>query len=451
MTRLHDRFCRPLAAALLALAACDDAVEPRRPDVVLIVIDTLRPDHLALDGYEAPTAPFLAELAEGSAVFERAHSTSSWTAPATASVFTGLYPTEHGVTLGFFAHRRMAEELEAGEAVSLRPNRLPADRPTLPECFRRAGYRTFGVSTNVNIGPELGFDRGFDHFARLTGTERNAAPGAETVAEQLRAWSEELVGPEPRFLYLHFMDPHVPYHPREPWYEEHARRLGDDKEAAYDSEIDYLDRALAQLFDEHGWKEDTLVMILSDHGDEFREHGRVGHQDSLHGELMRVLALVHAPNLGVGARRHDGNVSLIDLVPTLCSLAGVEPPGEGGLDLGPLLLSAAGEMELADTLEQRLLFAHRGVPPGYTTDALWAVVQGEWKLIRGPQGLQLFRHTDDRFEQEDLLAEHPELARELEAVLERFAASASWGSGERAELELDEEMLERLRELGYAE
>ncbi len=162
-----------------------------RNNVVVIVIDTLRPDHLGFHGYHRETAPYLASLAEKAVVFTHAVSTSTWTAPSTTSLFTGLHPLRHGVQLGIVAHRRMLESHNRAGAergvdvgvgvdnskdkekdenkVKVQLNRIPASVSTLPELFRESGYRTFGIAANPNIGASIGFDRGFDRLLSAPG------------------------------------------------------------------------------------------------------------------------------------------------------------------------------------------------------------------------------------------------------------------------------------------
>ena len=126
-------------------------------------------------GAEPEIAPFLGKLAERSAVFEQALSSSSWTAPATASLFTSLYPPQHTVIQGFKVHRAQIAKLDEEGASEIQVNHIPTDITTLPEMFKKAGYRTFGISANINIGKEIGFNRGFDRF------ERDVRAPAESV------------------------------------------------------------------------------------------------------------------------------------------------------------------------------------------------------------------------------------------------------------------------------
>ena len=154
-----------LASAGLGAAACTSppagpAAAP--PNVVLIVIDTLRADRLPFHGYGSNTAPFLSRLAAQGVVFENAHSTSAWTAPAMASMFTSLYPFQHHVVSGLDATLKLQR---SGATIEL--NCIPDELETLPEAMKRAGYATFGIASNFNLGDAMGFSSGFDTYAHL--------------------------------------------------------------------------------------------------------------------------------------------------------------------------------------------------------------------------------------------------------------------------------------------
>jgi arylsulfatase A-like enzyme len=441
-------------ALLLALvsAGCAESADPvparsaaapaARPDIVLVLIDTLRPDYLGLGGAAAETAPFLAELAGKSILFRHAHSTSSWTAPATASVFTGRYPPQHGVTKGFLAQGGGREEGEEAGAQSLELHSLPTGLPTLAERLRDAGYQTLGVAGNVNLGTELGFQRGFERFS----CERQA--DAEALAATLSAWRAELDPARPCFTYVHLNDVHKPYVPRAPWYQAGA----DDEDAArYQSEIRYVDESLRALFTTMQWGEDTARLVISDHGEAFGEHGQRGHGLSLHGEVNRVLMILAPAGWAGGARVVEENVSLLDVRPTALALAGLEEaPGraEGPELVGRSLLAfaAGGERE---AFARRALFAHRGNPGR----ALWAVLSGEWKLIEDERDgrRQLFDTRADPGELSDQSADRPEVVARLAAELERFRAAARPIGSADVEVELDPATLRHLSELGYVE
>lgn len=435
-----------LCFLLLAGAGCGD--EPRtpapaeRPDVVLVLFDTFRPDYLGRNGYRRTTAPFLEDLMTRSAVFENAYSTSSWTAPATGSVFTSLYPTRHGVIEGFLANRQRSRTLE--QRIVL--NRLPAEVPTLPELLSAAGYATFGLASNINVGDEIGFDRGFDRFERLT--DRSA----ERLAAKLESWREDLER-GPSFVYLHFNDVHEPYDPRAPWYEESDDELA-RMISAYDSEISFLDRALEKLYRDFGWDRNTLLMIVSDHGEEFKDHGKLGHGFSLWNELMRVLMVVSGPDLGIPAREVKTHVSLVDVVPTILDLLGLEvPDGRDGRSLAPLLAETPSAGAVRE-LEKRTIFAHRirhRARAGKETQHMWAAVRGPWKLIDKPGGKRLYHLERDPAEKDPVGREHRKLRARLVAELEAFRAGGFRTGGEQTEVEIDQKTYEQLKTLGYVE
>lgn len=418
-----------LASVLLILglgvASC---ARQEQPDVVLIVIDTLRPDHLGFLGYRRETAPYLADLAARSLVFENAYSASTWTGPATASLHLGRYPTEHGVIENFFAHSQRARQIEATGSALLPLNRLPDSLPTLAQRMNLAGFATLGFSANINIGDEIGFDRGFDHFEHLSDAD------AATLVRAVRA-QESTLGKRPYFLYLHFNDVHSPYHARPPWYV-HAPDFRKQQISAYDSEISYLDMHLRRLSQELGWEEETVIIVVSDHGEEFGEHGRTGHNFSLHDELMRILLLIHAPRLE--AARISNLASIVDVAPTLLELLGLEPsPGMSGISL----LEGAADA----------VYAHRQEIGADREHHLWAVVEGSWKAIQADESMALYDLAQGREERIDLAASQPEVTQRLAERLQGFRRDAFTIENPRIEVELDRETLESLRTLGYVD
>jgi arylsulfatase A-like enzyme len=266
MGRLFSAFLLPI---LFGLVSCGGEPDTR-PDVVVIVIDTLRADHLPLLGYEKETAPFLTELAESRGAWALAHSTSSWTAPASASLHTSTQAIQHGVRDGF-----RATQVRRRNDTSIRVDRIPDELETMAEAFHEAGYATFGVADNRNICREMGFDQGFERFSTMN------YEGADAVNARVMAWSDAIDAARPYFLYLHYMDPHRPYNQHDSSY----RPTGDerlDQIAAYDSEIAFVDARIRALHDRFGWDENTVIVVTSDHGEEFLEHGGWDHGRTLY-------------------------------------------------------------------------------------------------------------------------------------------------------------------------
>ena len=443
----------PLALALFASCGGSEPPDERssegsgesgavqgRPNIVLIVIDTLRADHLGLYGYPDETAPFLAKLGAQSAVFERTFSSSSWTAPATASVMTGLYPTRHGLTRGFFAQQAAEDAVQQGGMGSVEVTPLSQNVETLAESLERAGWATRGFATNRNVCDELGLSRGFAGFIL-------EYFDAQQVFEVVSGWQPILEKAEPYFLYLHFNDVHRPYTPRSPWYEPAQNEL-DETVERYDSEISFLDSALERLYEVYGWDHNTLLWLVSDHGEEFQDHGAWGHTFSLHQELVHVLMLAHGPDLGIAPARIDVNTSLVDVYPTLLDFVGV-PPAAGcdGLSLKALL---SGDEAAAADLRERVLFAHRqraGSPP-----QIWAALLGDYKLIERDDGVEplLFNFALDPGERQNVLEANAPMAEILGEQLERFRAETAGSSpSEGIDVPIDRKALEELKALGY--
>lgn len=331
-------FCLPLAAA-----GC--ASKPPG-GIVLIVIDTLRADHMSLYGYERPTTPRLDELSTAGSVFEHAYSASSWTLPGTASILTGLYPSAHGA--GTRTHRRLREGVI-----------------TLPQYLSGAGYST-GAVVNVSfLGPMFGFATGFDSYDLETATANELRLAEESLDDAL-SWLDTRDASRPFFLFLHLFDVHHQYFAPEPargaFTKEFADRYGDtfatiesrevaeqaaDVEflkAAYDEEILAVDSQIGRLFEalqERDLHETTWVALTADHGEAFRgEHYHQGHGRSLYDEVMRVPLVLWGPGVPAGERYNDP-VSTVDIVPTLLDMAALEVPELSGGSLMPLLAGEA--------------------------------------------------------------------------------------------------------------
>jgi len=426
--------------SLLALACtgiapgCGETAPLAGRNVAVILVDALRADRLPFHGAPAEGAPFLAELAGRSVVFERAWAASTWTAPATASIFTGLYPDQHGVIFGFRHHRKMQGRI--------RLNRIPDEMETLPELMGRAGYRTYGIADNPNVCEEMGFARGFD---RLSTT---SYAGAETVEGTLASWRDEILGGRsPFFLYLHYMDPHAPYHERQPWYGPAPSAGSDDRLTRYTSELGHVDASLGRVWEMLDL-ENALVIFVADHGEEFGDHGGWFHGPTLYSELAHVPMLVHLPGGAGPGRRIAANVGALDILATLGELVcGAAATRGDGSSLAPALLDT-GELP-----GDRALYAMRIHDTPRLERSLTMIVRGEHKLIadRTAGSWELYDIDRDPREEQDLSAVDAGRTRELASLLSawetrppRFPRSFA------EEIELDTERIDSLRALGYA-
>lgn len=432
----------PTTLALLAVgcgspggAPAPAAAARREANVVVVLIDTLRADRLPFYGHPRDTAPFLAELAARGAVFENAFSSSSWTAPAAASLFTGLYPPQHGVVTGLIATRRLQKK-----DPTVKINRLPERLTTLGEVMKQAGYRTFGVSNNANIRGELGFAQGFDHFRYF----HSAQAAAPDVTAAVKEWLPELGRDGRYFLYLHYMDAHAPYDERAPWYVP-GRTRKERRLAAYDSEIRYVDEHLRELYRLLEWHKDTLLVVLADHGEEFREHGRDWHGNTLYAEVLRIPLIMHLP-AALRAQRIADNVSIVDVLPTLRDFLGLPS------DRSHAGVSLLGRLQ-GKALPERPLYAHL-----YRQAGLWgateelrvrALILDNWKYLDGSSGEELYDMRADPEEAVNRLADARPVAEAMRRRLDALEHGMSGSPTESVSMPLDRETQQKLRALGY--
>jgi arylsulfatase A-like enzyme len=392
---------------------------PGRPDVILIVVDSLRADHLSHQGYEFPTAVSLDAFRADAALFEQAFAPTPSSVPSVASLLTGSMPVRH----------RLGRE-----------ERLAPDVATLASRLQDAGYATLALSHHAGVSAESGLDRGFERFE---GTRSGLFeyPDASEAVDFVR----ELVAhdpPRPFFLYLHLMNVHAPYRVpqdrqavllgRPP---ERAMRFTDalmrgvmrgDPGAAsrvgtqhvrsmteqYDTAVRYtLDRVgeILRLVEHAGIYRDALVVLTSSHGEELFEHGSFGHGATLHRELLHVPLYVKRPGPPDG-RRFDAPVSLLDVAPSVLDLLALPPLAADGRSFAPWL---RGE---AQPDPERVLLHEIPAPGG---GGARAIAAGRYKLIALPDGRRLLydRVLDPR-ETEDIALAGGELVRELSARLD---------------------------------
>ena len=474
-----------LCAVALAALANGCAPAESQPSIVIVVIDTLRPDHLGLYGYEErPTSPYLDERAASAAVFERAYTTSSWTLPAFGSLFTGQLPTRHsaGVIISSLSEAR--ETGTIGDLVSKSGTiflRIGASLPTLAGVLEDAGYHTGAIVNNAFLSPEFGLDRGFqtyDYYAPEP--DRRATE----VTDLALAWLEahDARDGAPFLLVVHYFDPHMPYEAPAPFLGRFAAQYADDQygvplrgvhamrdlvryrkpgwerylalEAAlYDEEIAYTDRELERLFaalDERGFSDDGYIFVTSDHGEEFFDHGRFEHGHSMFEVVVRVPLLVWGPGVVPGSYRLP--VSLVDIMPTVLDIAGVDTDTdfEGdsiwqALAEGPVARSESIVRFDRPLVAERVLYG----------DSKLALIRWPWKLmvdIEDSAQLLFNLETDpgelNGFDIEDLDADgRDRLLRMLVELQAKMEEAAEYGQGEGALL--SEDTLRTLRNLGY--
>ncbi len=445
--------------ALLALAAAAGCRQ-RPPDVVLVLVDTLRADRVGAAGGRSGLTPFLDSLAAGGVTFTNAYATSSWTNPSVASLFTSRYPSQ--------TH------------VARYDSRLGAEEVTLAERLGAAGWRSVGMVGNFRLSAALGFGQGFDAwFPRLA----RVKPRAQRIARDTLAFYDEQLAPypwsrwtrRPLLLYLHFMEPHAPYEPPAwarrgrvgppppgtseaaandillrpgRWHELSAEQVA-WLASLYDAEVAALDARLARLFRRlagRGVLDHAVVVVTADHGEEFREHGGLQHGTALFQESVRIPLVMTGPGLPAGKVVHDP-VALVDVAPTLLALLGLpaEPRFEGR-SLLPLAGTPAAPADVLLELE----------PTGQRIDLrrhAAGLVHDDAKLLVPPHGAPTAYEL--RNDAGETRPDPPDLAAEAAALRARLSewqrVLATRAAPSAETMPLDADTRERLRALGYAD
>jgi arylsulfatase A-like enzyme len=427
---------RPLGGPdeIATLAARDDL------NLLFVLVDTLRADRLSAYGYHRETSPNIDELAATGVRFAEQLSQSSWTKCSMASLWTGSYPARTGVTRA--------------------PQAIP-DAARMPaEILKEAGFRTYAIWRNGWIRPAFGFSQGFEvyHSPRASpvpATVRRERPTASIVGtdqDTVHSAIEFLRthGDQRWLLYLHLMDVHQYV------YDEDTALFGTTYSDIYDNSIRWVDRVLGSLIhqiDARGLREKTLIVLASDHGEAFGEHGREGHARDVYGEVTTTPLILSFPfrlEPGVVVEAPSENV---DIWPTLLDLLGLPPLDDAdGRSRRREILAAARGVPAPANHQPR--FAHldqtwgrSGRPPR----PMVSVSEGPYRLFRweGAAAPMLFDRSTDPYEQVDLAPDRPEVLARMTKLAEDYLARppAAWSGG--PDVEIDPEELEQLRALGY--
>ena len=391
---MNSRCIRPIIYALWAALMASCSGEPVRPNVVIVMIDALRADHLGYYGYERDTSPHIDALAAESVFFENAFAQSPWTKPSIPTLFTSLYPIQHGVYEGE----------SPGSSGFLESDILGEEFRTVAESFREAGFRTAGFVQNAHLLASQGFAQGFDVYDQ-------GNYDAPEINRKFLAHIDEAPG-KPFFAYLHYLDAHWPFRPGHPFADRYVespdyqgiferdnwRGLRDrinegtiqlaDADVAHlvalhDGGIREMDHYLGELLEalrQRGLMDNTLIVLTSDHGEELMDHGKVGHGGTLFEEVTRIPLMVRRPR-GAGPRRVATPARLLDVYPTVLASAGIEaPPGLEGHNL------LDGSRETPEVLSETRVKRRYRV----------SVRDGSWKYVATYRALSPSRIDPDR-------------------------------------------------------
>jgi len=398
-----------------------------KPDILIWLVDTLRPDHLGPHGYSRPTSPRLDEFARDAVVYQNAYAPSSWTKPATASLLTGVNPNRHK-TVGYYG-------------------RLSGTR-LIGEYLKPLGYQTAAFSANPWILPRWGFGAGFDFFNPAARHLSDAR--ADKVANAvLRHLGKEAT--RPFFCYVHAMDPHEGYDPPPPydtmwgerlpkraklgrWLRDPAPSVVEDLIKGYDGEIAFADEHFGKVLDflkQRSLYEDTLIIFTADHGEEFFEHGHGGHGRSLFEESVRVPLLVKFPKNAEAGRRVSARVSLVDVLPTLLAYLELDRTAVlDGVDLVEAIGKPGGSRSTRAFFMQSDHVLTRGRSKTTERSVLAAVLLGRFKYVEQVLPVarkMLFDVVADPDERVNVLGAELTAGVELARLLSNYLASSTPG------------------------
>ncbi|HEX3129737.1 MAG TPA: sulfatase, partial [Thermoanaerobaculia bacterium] len=448
-----------------------------------VMTDTLRADRLEAYGNQRQTAPTLARLAREGTLFRDAHSQATWTKVSAPVLLTSLFPLTTGVR-DF-------------------PDRVPSAATTLAEAFRKGGYTTLGFTSAPFTGTFSNLHQGYEQLYESPLT-LDSSKTARPITNLLLPWLDEHRD-EPFFAFVHYFDPHAPYRPDPPfdrlwgeptWAAEQDQNsqkviaaiqdperqidglvMPSEFKAAgvdlptfrkrelqwYDGSIREMDTELERLLErlhELGLDQRTLIVFTSDHGEEFFEHGLEGHGQAAYNELTHVPLIVSYPGVVPAEQKIEETVGLVDVMPTMLSLARLPIPQEAqGQSLASLMKAKVD----AGTWKARPVFTDRPAAPHFASPApraneTFTVIYEGWKLVwnaKRPTGateLELYDHKRDSGDLHNVAAQHPDVVQRLSRLIEGWKQDSQrkrLPPDEVAGRDLRPEERERLRALGY--
>ena len=469
---------RLLIMTLCAMSVLSGCGKAKQPNVVVIVLDTLRGDRLSCAGYKRPTTPHIDALAAQGALYTHAYSTCFWTLPAHASLFTGLHPLQAGAT---------SETLH-----------LPYENKTLAEVLNDAGYHTGAFVCNSFVSDERGFAQGFQDFVEMwrrqnqKGADSTMSSMEELTVKKMASWMEAAAREtRPFFLFANLNGVHLPYDPIQKYWSQFVTDPGYDSTRVHAlstmtsgwahvagelplSETDY--RILNDLYDaEVAWADDlvgrvvdvltrlkiadnTVIVVLSDHGESLGEHDRVDHIASMYDPALHIPLVIRFPHAFKPGTRVDDLVSIVDVAPTILDVC-------GAAELAPGMHAETASLARKNRAKEEFVLAGNERPltgiellksrfPGYD----YNLIDYRLRCLRTPShklianeghGAELYNLAKDPGETNNLAQSQADTQREMMGLLtssfEKMGKSKEYFMLESK----DREALEKLRSLGY--
>ena len=467
----------------------------KRPNVILISIDTLRADHLSCYGYHRNTTPHIDKIAAEGTIFRRNYSTGVWTPPGHASMLTGLYVSEHGVY---------------GE------NRLNRNIPTIADTLKVHEYQTAGFVNNSQVGELVGFEKGHDEFVEvwkgvksksftdrvLKGIARKIRKktghedmGAQKTNRMFNHWvGNKIDKDKPFYAFLHYIEPHNPLNPPRPFknrFFDHSSHNIDvmkvnkvaynplicfvediqpneyeihSLKSLYDGEIAYIDHRIGEIISalkRNHYYDDTMIIITSDHGEHFGEHGLWSHTASLYNEVLHIPLIIKFPKGIDHIQEVQACTQLVDIFPTIMEVTGVSEKEQINTSGSSLVYRA----NMSDIYHKYIFAEWEGRIPYFIqgkigsndssreinriTNKLWMIADGNYKYISASDGSEeLYDLNVDRKEQNNLIYRSRDVAAALKMKLNEFK-NETFSDVIEERNEVDEETRKNLERLGY--
>ena len=458
--KLGSAFLAILIVMLIALGCIkittgrDPNVLGRDPNVLLIVIDTLRADHLGCYGYERDTSPNIDRFSKTGVLFQNTYCQIPTTAPSFVSIITAKYPRSHGV-------------LKNGWVLS-------NTHLTLAEILKRNGYTTSAVISSFPLSSKFGYSRGFDHYEEgFTKDGSSWKPEywqghkvagvfdqrADVATRKAINWLRHN-GKEKFFLLVHYFDPHYPYDPPEAYVKSFLKASMSPNErniANYDGEIRFMDSEVGKLLNtvkSVGLDANTLIIIMADHGEGLGQHGWMQHGMYLYDEQVRIPLIMSLPDVIPTNTRLNSITEAIDIAPTILDLLGLESEkGFSGESLAPMIQGVKTLPRSAVFIERRHYkaakfanFVVRGNKFAVRHENLKYI----WAAEEGTK--ELYNMHDDPEELSNVVEKYPDAADRLEKMIIIWKNEQEGGHGhKRLEQSIDSQSLEKLKSLGYVE
>lgn len=474
---LYGSLTAGLSSSLWLTGCRKQQQEIKRPNVLLIVLDTARADRFSFLGYNRSTSPHIDALASEAAIYKRAYAPAFWTLPSHASLFTGLYPSQAGATS--------------------ETNRLPAFNTTLAEVLKKVGYDTAAFICNAWVSKERGFAKGFDRFYEMWRPQNfSQAPKRPSRAEWAAVkmafdWlNKRKTAKNPFFLFINFNSPHMPYFPPDPFQADFIKAEYQNEEInrlskingmwahlagelklserdlrimsdLYDGEIAFADYCTGKVTDQLktlGILDDTLVIVTSDHGENIGEHGLIDHLLSMYETTLHIPLVIRYPKHIQAGATFDNLVSLVDIVPTILDLCDVRNKNK-------TLKFAGTTLAGSDQPDRTFVIAENERPingielmksrfPNFDTGKIdyrmRALRTNQHKLIWNiDDGKELYDLQADPGELNNLADELAEIADRLHGTLVKWMRQTPSESDVPILEGKDHESLKILRSLGY--